>query len=541
MIQNIFLPEKIKNYYLFDKRIAALDIGKMRISVCISHLKGNDIIIEDSFIEKIDTQTGATHEEHMINALQALFKKCKKIDAVYVSIPSAYATFKELQLPFSDHNKIAMVLPFEVEQLLPFPVAQAALDFIITKKNSETGGADVLVAAVQKNIVEQYLHYFTAIGIDPEKIVLDSFALYNLCEQIPTYKNMPGAVGLVDIGLSSSRISFINDGQLKLIRTIPHALSQVARAVSESLQISPAQAMEMIIRFGLENPENQSYVAAVESAFGDLWNNISFTLNSFLAQTSQASQAYTTVLLLGEGAEIKGEIGFIQERYKLPCQLFDSSLITTIPHLSCKNGGKHISAASLASIGAAIPTPLLEEFSIYKPELSSHDYRTLIKQSISALILLITLLGLLIGFVIIQTTQLSSELYYSEQEALDTLKERFKSIESDETDLDSAIDAARQQLAKDEETWFAFSNKSRFLQYLLELDSKIDRESLGLVADQLIITENTITLKGQVKDHEALKNLEKELRSSKLFSHVGPLEDPVFTVKITLARSLERQ
>jgi predicted nucleic acid-binding protein len=138
----------------------------------------------------------------------------------------------------------------------------------------------------------------------------------------------------------------------------------------------------------------------------------------------------------------------------------------------------------------------------------------------------------------LQTRKLNKEITSSQQEALQSLKEVFKSVE-DETSLNDAIETAQIDLKQQEETWFAFSNKSRasFLQCLLELASKIDQKSIGLDVEQLTIAEGTITLKAEVRDHDALKTLERELGQSKLLNAFEPQESLQFSMKITLPQA----
>ncbi|MEP6804192.1 MAG: hypothetical protein ABI892_06705, partial [Flavobacterium sp.] len=69
--------------------------------------------------------------------------------------------------------------------------------------------------------------------------------------------------------------------------------------------------------------------------------------------------------------------------------------------------------------------------------------------------------------------------------------------------------------------------------------TKIDRKTLGFVIDQIVIAEGELTLKAQVREHEALKILRRELKQSKLFKDVEEVENTPFTMKIQLVNSSE--
>jgi Tfp pilus assembly protein PilN len=141
----------------------------------------------------------------------------------------------------------------------------------------------------------------------------------------------------------------------------------------------------------------------------------------------------------------------------------------------------------------------------------------------------------------VQSRALKKELKLSEQETVEMLKDRFSNIPEDEDDLETIKETAESELKKEEEIWYAFTRQARasFLEYLLELSSRINKSELGFIPEQLTIVdgqEGQITLKARVRDFEALKKLEQVLRESKLFSYVEGQTSPDFTMKILVGK-----
>lgn len=538
IIKNIFLPEKIKNYYLFSKTIAGIDISKTHIHCTLARLHGSVISIDDHFIEKIEQTNNFTYEERVILALARIKERLNKVDEIYTSFSSSLAIFKELKLPFNNYEKIKMVVNFEIEPLLPFPLDNAIIDFIITKKIAAENSAELLVAAVQKEQVNNHIQLFEQAGITVNRIIIDLFALYNVYIQIPEYQTLSGSIALIDLGMQSTRIAYIQDGQMRMIRTLPQGLSNIAKMVSESSHITVAQALEVIVRFGFTQ-ENNHYEEHIKQAMNNFWDSINFALQSFHVQMAQNS-SYSHILLLGSGSEIPLISEFATNKLHVTCHLFDPNKISSIAQVEVKNKNC-LTNGSIISIGLVLPSPLLDNFNLRKDNFALADYRLLLKQLIIGSVLLIVLCITLITAFFIQTKKLNNEIITSQEESIEELKKRFKTIDPEEHDLDTALEQAQQELNKEEQTWFAFSNHARasFLQYLLELTIKIDTKSLGFVADQLIIKNDTLTLKAQVKDYDALKILERELKQSKLFRDISPLQDPIFTLHIRLANKLE--
>ena len=537
MIKNIFLPEKIGNYYLFSKRIVGVDIGKTRVNAALLYIHGKVITIENCIEEKIENGPAGNNDERIVKALKIIFEQLGSYDAVYATLSSSLVVFKKLKLPFISHEKIEMVVNFEVEPLLPFSIQEAIVDFIVTKKIPEEKSSEILVAAVQKKHIVYCLKIFEQAEILVDKIVVDLFALYSLYKRIPAYNQLSGSVAFIDLGLHSTRIAYLFDGQLILVRTLNKGVSHIAKAISEAIKITQNEAMEHIIRFGLEKTDQSEYTQAVTDALTTFWHTINFTLTSFVSQIPE--KGINKILLLGGGGQIKNLPSFVSTILQVPVEIFDPTLITQNKEIQSPN--KHIvSNACIIALSATLPSPIIKHFNLRKNEFKIVDQTLLIKQLAVTILLTSTLLITLLGHYFIQVKKLTHEAYSSEQEAINILKKQFK-IPKEENDLEEVILLSQEEVTKEQETWFAFSGKARasFLQYLLELASKIDKKSLNFVIDNITVAEGTILLKAKVRDHEALKLLERELRQSKLFSYVEPQDNPNFTMKIILAPTIE--
>jgi type IV pilus assembly protein PilM len=539
IIKNIFLPEKIGSNYIFKKRIIAIVIGKTTIIATKTFLKGHDTTIELIVEEKLEaTSVEESDHDRISRTLKIVFDKIGSYDEVHLVIPSSLVVFKELKLPFTSREKISMIIGFEIEPLLPFSLKDAVIDFIITKQNKDDKSSELLVTAVQKQHIAEYSTFFELINIKIHTITVDTLALYSLYTAIPSYNQLRGGTALIDIGLYTTRITLMIDSQLKMIRTLPKGIIAITKKAALDLNLSPNEVMEKLIRFGLEATESFEYTEKIEHAASSLWSDINFTFTSFAAQFLNRNPM-TKVIILGEGSLIKGLLDSLSQKIIIPCELFRPEHLQEIKTIHIKND-VIITPVNIVSVSAAIPSLITDDYSLMYKEMSIPDNTTFIKQTIVLIMLTVSLFASLITHYSLQISKLKKEITASEQEALSTLKAKFKSLE-DTKKLVDAIDEAEEEVEKQKETWFAFSNQSRssFLQYLLELTSKIDSKSIGLEVEQISIAEKELILKARVKDYEALKILERELGQSKLFSYVEPQENLQFSMKITLASNAE--
>ena len=465
-----------------------------------------------------------------------MFAKIGKYDEIHTVLPSSIVVFKELKLPFTSREKISMVIGFEIEPLLPFSLRDAAIDFIITKEIPEEKSSEILVTAVQKQQIIQHIEMFEAVGLKPDVITVDVIALYGLYKQISAYQQLQGGTVLINITSYSTAIAFMINGQLKIIRTLPKGIIALAKQIAQELNKTPQEALDHLFRFGLETGADPEYAPVIEKAVSEWWDSINFTLNSFTLLLNR--QPMTKIIFLGHGALIKGLIPFIGQKSGVACELFNVEGIDQ-PTCTIKNTNI-ITPTNVISVSATLPLATTMGYNLAQKDFVTPNDSLLLKQLIVMVILTIGIFATLITHYSLQTNKLKKELYASEQEALTALTTTFKSLE-DEKNLGDAIEEAEKEVEEQKKRWFAFSHQSRasFLQYLLELSSKIDKKSIDLDVEQISIAEDILSIKAVVKDHDALKILGRELAQSKLFGPFESPETPQFTMRIPLAISNE--
>jgi type IV pilus assembly protein PilM len=538
LIKDIFLPEKIKSYYLFSKTVVGIEINKTNIIATKTRIAGNTSTIEQVIEENIPEEISEENLEKTSPALQSIFSKIGKYDEIHTVLPSSVAVFKELKLPFSSREKISMVVGFEIEPLLPFSLRDAVIDFVITREIPEEKSSEIIITAVQKQQITQHLQLFEAVGLKPDVITVDIISLYGLYQNMDAYKQLPGGTILIYITSYTTNIILMINGQLKTVRTLPKGIIALTKQIAQDLNKTPQEIIDHLLRFGLETNDSPEYSAAIEKTISDWWNSIDFTLNAFSRQLLN-QQPIAKIIFLGKGALIKGLIPFLGQKSEIPCELFNPEYINQTAALTIKNINL-ITPINVISVSASLPLPTTVDYNLVQKEFKSSDSSLLLKQFIVLITLTIGLFTTLITHYSLQTSKLNKEIKSSEQESLAALTSTFTTLEG-ETNLGDAIDEAEQEVEEQKKRWFAFSQQSRasFLQYLRELVDKIDKKSTGFNIEQLTIDEDTLTIKAEVKDHDALKVLGRELSQSKLFKPFESPETPQFTLKIPLVKSEE--
>ena len=539
MIKNLFLPDQVKGYYLFGTRIIGFDIGKTTVKATQLYCKGREITIERFFESPIQPSPSPEHYQEFAAAAIKTILDQAKFDRIVSALPSSQAIFKELKVPFVGLDTIKKIIGFEVEPLLPFSLNDAVIDCIVTKELPDEKSSEVLVAAVQNQYIAQHLALFESAGVQPEQVTIDLFALYGLYKLIPAYAHLKGGVVLMDIEPQSTRMAYLYDGQLRFIRTLNKGLLDQAKSVSQTLHISEQEAFEHILRYGLEADHDAAYISAIKKAFTQFFDDILFTLQSFISQAKPV-QSISKIIIFGTSASMKGLPELVTDLSHIKTELLHiNGLVHNGLGVSSKTA---IPQKNLVSLATALPITSTATVNLRQREFALSQAKTFSQQFIISSILAALILSSLLAMAWWQTSKLKREAFESEQETITAIREKIKNIPEDVTTLDEVLDAAKSQVNREEKMWSAFSPSAHphFLEYLLELSTTV-KTNLGFDLERLTITEDTINMKAQVRGFEELRTLERDLGDSKLFTFVERSQDPKFTKIIRITKKTGRR
>lgn len=532
MIKDIFVPENIGSYYLFEKRIVGFDIGRTSIYATISVAKGNKRTIEKFIEERIDIDSdkslsNLSYEERIIQALKNITPKLGKYDAIYASFDSSLVVFKELSLPFSGVKKVKMVIPFEVESLLPFTLDHAVIDSITTKENKTDNSTDVLVAAVKREYIEQFVDIFHAAGLTIDKITIDMFELYSLFLSIPAYQHFNETIALINLGTYSTRIAIISERQLKYIRVLSKGIINVAKKIKDINNLEVQSSLDKLMRFGIDGTEDNEYAKSSKEILGDLLHEVQFTISSYINKAKNIDQL-RHIIITGSGADIPGICNLAENVIATQCQILQAKKI--IHNGTIHSKIKTIPNNFLISLATSLSLPSTQEFNLQQVVASQKEDSILNTQLIIFGSLLFLILSVFSVYSYLSIRNLRSSVLAAETSATQELKRTFKLKESQVRTLDSANKAALNELKKQETAWDQLSTDNRYslLRYLSELSKCINLKDTQLNLSSIIFKGDLIKIYGQVPDFNQLNKLQYQLSGCPIFKKLDKLQDPDF-------------
>jgi type IV pilus assembly protein PilM len=203
---------------LFGKKSCiGLDIGSGYLkAVQLKDIKGGyelelfdilplppELIVDGSIIDSL----------RLVDSLKELSRKAKiKIKDVIISIAGhSSVIIKRVSLPDMSEEELSESIKFEAEQYIPFDIEDVNLDFQILGPKEEPGQMDVILVAVKKDTINEYISVVSEAGFNCIIVDVNSFALENIYEV--NYEIEPGKnIALVNIGASTINMNILRGG-----------------------------------------------------------------------------------------------------------------------------------------------------------------------------------------------------------------------------------------------------------------------------------------------------------------------------------------
>ena len=291
--------------FLKKKRsLIGLDVGTHSVKAVELTQYGNELVVTAYGQNEIVSE--GSKADTIVDLLQGQqFRTRRVVTAVSgKSVIVRYLTM--IQMSDSD---LRNAIKFEADKYIPFDVEEVVLDAqrLENAGGMEGGGLNenemrVLLVAVKRSLIEEHVSLIQSIGLDPDIIDVDAFALGNCYElralMSPGLEDDDRAVALIDVGANKTNINVLRGGISYFTREIYLAGDDFTSAVSKRLGCELHQA-ELVKRDPGDNVE--ALRDAVLPSIDDLGNEIHLSFDYF---ENQFDRPVDDVLLSGGGAQL---------------------------------------------------------------------------------------------------------------------------------------------------------------------------------------------------------------------------------------------
>lgn len=321
---------KTKTFFFEDKPLFGLDIGHGSLRVMqldmahdVPRLKGYGVTtfdpraINEGVIEKpeiIATAAVDLFRHHLIGDITT--------KRVALSIPTARAFTRSLQLPPMSAADVADAIHTEAEQYIPMQADDLYLDS--TPVQNGDGTTEYFLVAVPKKIIDSYLTLTQMLGLETVLIQSSTDADAMLFSR-DVQSDVPAV--LVDFGSESADITIFDAGQV-VTGTVDCGGETITRLIGQALGVTPREAGVIKAKYGLSFSKKQQLIeTALEPVLQLLLKEIRRTIR-YHEERHQANQAISQVIIMGGGANMPGLADYLTNNLRLAVRAFDPT-----PHI----------------------------------------------------------------------------------------------------------------------------------------------------------------------------------------------------------------
>ncbi len=253
-----------------------------------------ELIVDGSIIDSI----------RLVEALRQLVKKARiKTKNVVIGIAGhASVIIRRISLPEMTEEELEESIRFEAEQYVPFDIEDVSVDFQILGPKEEPGQMDVMLVAVKKDIINEYVNVVKEAGLVPVAVDVNAFALSNMHEM--NYEIEAGRnIALVNLGARTINLNVVKNGISVFTRDSSIGANSVTEALQKEFHLTYDNAEKLQRGEEVEGVSPEGAFGVMLAAYEEILTEITRSLEYF--QTTTVHEETSRVILSGGGALLK--------------------------------------------------------------------------------------------------------------------------------------------------------------------------------------------------------------------------------------------
>lgn len=308
----------------FSKKIepVALDIGSTFIKLV--QLKGSDKNYQlvkfgmTPLPPEVIVEGAVMDAGRVVESIKELLVQQKiSTKHVVISVSGSSVIIKRVSVADMTDEELAESIKWEAEQYIPFSIDDVNVDFQKLGPGAAEGQADVLLVAVKKDKINDYINLVKEAGLEPVVMDVDAFALANMYEL--NYDVESGATALLNIGASVMNINILKDGVSIFTRDITVGGNRYTEALQRDFGLTYEDAEKVKRGEAVDGADMEQIEAAVSAVTADI---VAETQRSFeFFRSTTGSDPVERVLVSGGCARIGQFSAILAERLEIPVEV----------------------------------------------------------------------------------------------------------------------------------------------------------------------------------------------------------------------------
>lgn len=296
---------------IFGKKdhLVGLDIGSSFIKVAELKATGKGYALHKFGMARIAPGTivegRVVDMDGLADDIRSLFKSQKiREKNVAISTGGHSVVIKTINISTIPDKQLHDTIYSEAEQYIPYDIDDVNIDYqILGESEFSPDQLNVLLVAVKKDLVAEYIDLIRLAGLNPKIIDVDTFALQNTYEILP-YESREKITLLIDVGASKTSLNILKANASLMMRDTVSGTNQILEEICDQAGITIDEA-EQAVNGGANDIVSLELVQEISLKIAQAWcSEICEVVNTY--QSSADDEKVEKIILSGGGAFIEG-------------------------------------------------------------------------------------------------------------------------------------------------------------------------------------------------------------------------------------------
>jgi len=307
-----------------SKGLLGLDIGSSSIKVLELSEGKNGYQLVNLGVEPLPHETivdsTIMNAPAVVNAVRKVVteNKLKTPVDIATSVSGHSVIIRKITLPLMTEEEIEGNIQWEAEQYIPFDINEVNIDYQrLDMEGEDQESQDVLLVAVKKEMVNDYIAVINEAGLNPVIMDVDAFAIQNMYEV--NYEIERGKViTLVNIGASVININIVRNGNSVFTRDMSIGGNHYTEEIQKHLGVTFDEAEQ--IKLG-KIPATRDLQPLLDSISNSISLEIQRSLDFFTATSNYGH--ISKVFISGGACKTQGLIKVIENQIGIPVEVIN--------------------------------------------------------------------------------------------------------------------------------------------------------------------------------------------------------------------------
>jgi len=310
-----------------SKGVVGLDIGSSAVKLVeLKEKKSGELHLQRVGLEPLSPEAivdGSIMDSSLVvDAIDKLAEETGVKGTNYATSLSGHSVIiKKIQVPAMAPDEIAESIQWEAEQYIPFDINDVRLDYIILSEGElERETMEVLLVAVKRDKVNDYVSVISQSGRNPVIVDVDAFAVQNAFE-INYDVDPQQVVALVNMGAGVTTINILSRGSTVFWRDMSVGGNQFTESLQREYSLSFDQAERLKRGEEIQGCSPSEAQAVLEAVATELAAEIQKTFDFFAA--TSADDRVTRLMLSGGCALTPHLREVLQDRFNVATEIMN--------------------------------------------------------------------------------------------------------------------------------------------------------------------------------------------------------------------------